>query len=83
MTERKTHLIGRIYQIVRDFFEVNISVPEIQTKDLMPLFVKQGFLKWIHKTGYQFVIFLWELDTVNKHHLVRNLKVFRKDITRN
>jgi GTPase len=39
MTEKKLHRIGRVDQIVRDYFENNQSVSEVMAKELMPLFL--------------------------------------------
>lgn len=45
-SEKKLHKIGRIDQIVRDYFETNESASKVMAKNLMPLFIKKGiFLK--------------------------------------
>ena len=41
MTDKKLQTVGRIDQIIRDYFEKNKSISEIMAKDLMPLFIEK------------------------------------------
>ena len=83
MTEKKTHLTGRIDQIVRDYFEVNKTVSEILAKDLMPLLIKKGVFTKDHKNGLPIRNLLRQLDAENKLGLIKNVKVVRNNINRN
>ena len=83
MSEKKIHKIGRIDQIVRDYFEANPSLKEIAAKDLMPLFIKKGVFLKDHHDGLPISKLLRELDAENKLHLLRFVKVDRKAINRN
>jgi len=83
LSEKKIHKIGRIDQIVRDYFEANPSLKEIAAKDLMPLFIKKGIFLKDHHDGLPISKLLRELDAENKLHLLRFVKVDRKAINRN
>ena len=82
-SEKKIHRIGRIDQIVRDYFDENPSSKEIAAKDLMPLFIKKGVFKKDNKEGKPIRDLLRELDEAGKLHLLRYIKVDRKVINRN
>ena len=82
LTERKIHKIGRIDQIVRDYFDANPSLNEIAAKDLMPVFVKKGVFKKDSEEDKPIRDLLRELDAANKLHLLRHIKVDRKVINR-
>ena len=83
MTDKKVHLVGRIDQIVRDFFAKNKSVNEIMAKDLMDLFIKKGVFKTDHRNGLSIRNLLRELDAENKLSLLKHLKPSRKEINTN
>ena len=83
MTERKIHLIGRIDQIIRDYFEKNTSVKEVLAKDMMPLFIKKGIFKKDHRDGLPIRNILREMDKEKKLYLIKHLKVNRKMTNRN
>ena len=83
MTEKKTHRIGRIDQVVRNYFEENISITEILAKDLMPLFIKKGIFNKDHRNGLPIRNLLRELDCENKLSLLKNIKVIRNKVNRN
>ena len=83
LSEKKIHRIGRIDQIVRDYFEENPSLKEIAAKDLMPLFIKKGVFLKNHHDGFPIRNLLRELDATNKLHLLRHVKVERKVVNRN
>ena len=83
LSEKKIHKIGRIDQIVRDYFDANPSLNEIAAKDLMPLFIKKGIFPKNHHDGLPIRNLLRELDSENKLHLLRFVKVDRKIVNRN
>jgi hypothetical protein len=83
LSEKKIHRIGRIDQVVSDYFELNPSRNEIAAKDLMPLFIKKGIFKKDNKEGKPIRDLLRELDAANKLHLLRHIKVDRKTVNRN
>lgn len=83
MTEKKLHRIGRIDQIVRDYFEKNKSVKEVLAKELMPLFIKKEIFVKDHRGGLPIRNLLRELDAENKLDLLKHVKVVRNAINRN
>lgn len=83
MTPAKLHKIGRIDQIVRDYFDKNKSVTEIPAKDLMPLFIEKEIFIKDHRNGLPIRNILRELDAENKLNLLKNVKVVRNPINRN
>ncbi len=83
LSEKKIHKIGRIDQIVRDYFDENPSLKEIPAKDLMPLFIEKGIFAKNHRDGLPIRNLLRELDKTNKLHLLKLVKVDRKIINRN
>lgn len=83
MTEKKIQLVGRIDQVVRDFFTSNKSVNEIMAKDLMGLFIKKEIFKKDHRNGLPIRNILRELDNENKLGLLKHIKVDRKMVNRN
>ncbi len=83
LSEKKIHKIGRIDQIVRDYFDAHPSQKEVAAKDLMALFIKKGIFKKDNKEGKPISDLLRELDAVNKLHLLRYIKVDRKMVNRN
>ncbi len=83
LSEKKIHKIGRIDQIVRDYFDAHPSQNEVAAKDLMALFIKKGIFKKDNKEGKPIRDLLRELDAVNKLHLLRYIKVDRKTVNRN
>lgn len=84
MTEKQIHKIGRIDQIVRDYFKSNPSIKEIAAKDLMALFVANGiFNKDYSRPGLPIRNILRTLDAENKLSLLKHCKVVRNSINRN
>ena len=83
LSEKKIHRIGRIDQIVRDYFDAHPSQKEVAAKDLMSLFIKKGIFKKDNKAGKPIRDLLRELDGVKKLHLLRYIKVDRKIVNRN
>ena len=82
-SEKKIHRIGRIDQVVRDYFEKNVSVKEVMAKDLMVLFIQKGIFLSYYNNGLPIRKLLRELDKENKMNLLKHIKVIRKDINRN
>ncbi len=82
-SEKKIHRIGRIDQVVRDYFEKNVSVKEVMAKDLMVLFIQKGIFLSDYNNGLPIRKLLRELDKENKMNLLKHIKVIRKDINRN
>ncbi|MEJ8818766.1 hypothetical protein [Lacibacter sp. H407] len=83
MTEKKLHRIGRIDQIVRDYFEKNKSVTEILSKELMPLFIEKDIFTKDHREGLPIRNLLRDLDAENKLNLLKHVKVIRNAVNRN
>ena len=78
LSENKIHRIGRIDQIVRDYFLANPSLTEIPAKDLMPLFIEKEVFKNNHRNDLPIREILRELDSNKKLHLLKHVKVARK-----
>jgi hypothetical protein len=78
LSEKKIHRIGRIDQIVRDYFAAHPSLIEIPAKDLMPLFIEKGVFATNHRKDLPIREILREMDTNNKLHLLKHVKVARK-----
>jgi hypothetical protein len=84
MTEAQIHRIGRIDQLIRDYFNNNPSIKEIPAKDLMPLFVANGiFNKDYSRPGLPIRNILRALDKENKLSLLKHCKVVRNAANRN
>ena len=84
LTENTVHKVGRIDQIVRDFFSNNSSVQEIAAKDLMQLFVNKGiFNKDYSRPGLPIRNLLRRLDAESKLSLLKHCKVARHAVNRN
>lgn len=43
LSEKQIHKIGRINQVIRDYFEANPDLIEIPAKELMSIFIQKGF----------------------------------------
>lgn len=84
LSEKAIHMVGRIDQIVRTYFEENPSVSSIPAKDFMPLFVNKGiFKKDYSRPGLPIRNILRELDKENKLNLLKHCKVIRHASNRN
>lgn len=82
MTEEFIHKVGRIDQIVRDFFKENTSINEIQAKELMPLFIEKGIFNKNYRDGLPIRNLLRTLDSENRLDLFSHCFVERKPINR-
>lgn len=82
-SEKKLHRIGRIDQIVRDYFGKNKSINEIQAKDLMPLFIEKGIFLKDERKRLPIRKLLRELCNANKLHLLKHIKVVLKEVNKN
>ena len=84
LTENTVHKVGRIDQIVRDFFKQKTSILSIPAKDLMPLFIEHGiFSKDYSRAGLPIRNILRRLDSENKLSLLKHCKVVRNAVNRN
>lgn len=82
-SEKKLHKIGRIDQVIRDYFKDNPSVQEIPAKELMKKFVDKGIFLKDHRNGLPIRSLLRQLDACNKLSLLKHSKVVRKEMNRN
>lgn len=82
-SEKKLHKIGRIDQVIRDYFEGNPSIQEIPAKDLMQKFVEKGIFLKDHRNGLPIRLLLRQLDASHKLSLLKHTKVVRKEKNRN
>lgn len=83
LSEQLIHKIGRIDQVIRDYF-AGSNENEIPAKDLMPLFVRKGiFPKDYSRPGLPIRNILRKLDAENKLSLLHHCKVVRHATNRN
>jgi len=83
LSEKKIHRIGRIDQLVRNYFDENPSMREVAAKELMPLFINKGIFVKDHREGLPIMNILRELDREKKLYLLKYAKLDRKNIYRN
>ena len=83
LTQYKIHKAGRIDQVIRDFFNDNSSINEVQAKELMVLFISKNLFNKNHRDGLPIRSFLRELDKENRLDLIQNCKVIRNIKNRN
>lgn len=84
LTEITIQKVGRIDQVVRDYFHSNPNVKEVSAKDLMYLFVDKGiFSKDYSRPGLPIRNLLRRLDAENKLSLLSHCKVIRHAVNRN
>ncbi|MCB0536987.1 MAG: hypothetical protein KDE33_05605 [Bacteroidetes bacterium] len=83
MTTYQIQKVGRIDQVVRDFFKKNPTVREVMAKDLMPLFIEKGIYSKDHRNGLPIRNTLRMLDEENQLQLLKNVKVVRHETNRN
>jgi hypothetical protein len=84
LTEKSIHKIGRIDQIVRDYFKNNSSIKEVPAKDLMYLFVEKGiFSKDYSRPGLPIRNLLRQLDAEHKLAMLKHCRVVRHPVNRN
>jgi hypothetical protein len=81
-SEKQIHKIGRIDQVIRDFFEANPSIIEIPAKELMPVFIQKGIFYKNHRDGLPIRNLLRDLDKENKLSLLKHTKVIRHSANR-
>ncbi len=78
------HKVGRIDQIVRDYFNDNPSVKQVAAKELMDLFVEKGiFNKDYSRPGLPIRKLLRLLDAEDELPLLKHCKVIRHKTNRN
>ena len=82
-SEKKLHKIGRIDQIVRDYFADRPEEKEVSAKSLMPLLIDKGLFEKDHRAGLPIRSLLRQLDTAGKLGLVKHVVVVRKEVNRN
>ncbi|WP_419702072.1 hypothetical protein [Mucilaginibacter sp. NFX135] len=81
MTENMIHKVGRIDQIVRDYFVDNKSINEVLAKDLMPQFIEKGIFNKDYKAaGLPIRSILRNLNAINKLQLLVHVKAVRKKV---
>jgi len=83
MDEKKIHLVGRIDQIVRDYFAENPGETGILAKNLMPLFIEKEIFAKDYREGKPIRDILRTLDAEKSLHLLHHCKVVRKAKNRN
>ena len=83
MNDKKIHLIGRIDQIVRDYFLVHPEVKSDLAKNFMPLFVEKGIFPKDVRAGKPIRDLLRDLDAEQQLPLLHHCTVVRKSINRN
>ena len=82
-SEERLHKIGRIDQIVRDYFNSHPDQTEILAKELMPLFIEKGIFVKNHRDGLPIRDLLRAMDAENKLSLLKHVRVVRHTVNRN
>lgn len=82
VSESIIHKAGRIDQIVFDYFKKNPKENEVQAKALMEDFINVGVFTKNYKEGLPIRNFLRRLDENNRLDLLKQSKVFRKEVNR-
>jgi len=83
MDEKKIHLVGRIDQIIRDYFIANPGEIIILAKNMMPLFIEKEIFSKDHREGKPIRDIFRMLDAEKSLHLLHHCKVVRKAKNRN
>lgn len=83
LSEEKLHKIGRIDQVVRDYFQEHPGSDEIPAKELMPLFIEKRIFNKNHRDGLPIRNILRDLDSENKLSLLKHVRVIRYAVNRN
>jgi hypothetical protein len=83
LSEKKLHKIGRIDQIVRDYFTDRPTEKEVSAKNLMLLFIEKGIFEKDNRAGLPIRSLLRQLDAAGKLSLLKHVFVVRKEINRN
>jgi hypothetical protein len=83
LSEKTIHKIGRIDQIVRDYFQTHPEQIEILAKDLMPLFIEKSIFFKNHRDGLPIRSLLRRMDAENKLPLLKHVKAVRHAVNRN
>jgi len=82
-SEKKLHKIGRIDQVVRDWFAAHPGETEVQAKALMPIFIEKSIFFKNHRDGLPIRTLLRELDQEGKLGLLKHAHVVRNALNRN
>lgn len=77
---KQIHKIGRIDQVIRDFFEANPSITEISAKELMPVFIQKGIFYKNHRDGLPIRNLLRDFAKEDKLTLLKHAKVVRHSV---
>jgi hypothetical protein len=83
LSEKKLHKVGRIDQIVRDYFQENPAIKGVLAKELMPLFIEKAIFFKNHRDGLPIRSLLRHLDQENKLSLLMHVQVVRHAVNRN
>ncbi len=83
LSEKKLHKIGRIDQIVRDYFADRPTEKEVSARSLMPVFIEKGIFEKDHRAGFPIRLLLRQLDAADKLYLLKHVSVVRKEMNRN
>ncbi len=83
LSKKKLHKIGRIDQIVRDYFQEYPDIKEVLAKKLMSLFIEKGIFFKNHRDGLPIHSLLRHLDQENKLALLKHVRVVRHAVNRN
>jgi hypothetical protein len=83
LSEKKLHKIGRIDQIVRDYFTDRPTEKEVSAKNLMLLFIEKGIFEKDNRAGLPIRSLLRQLDAAGKLSLLKHVFVVRKELNRN
>jgi hypothetical protein len=83
LSDKKLHKIGRIDQIVLDYFQAHPQETEILAKALMPVFIEKGIFFKNHRNGLAIRALLRALDRENKLSLLKHVDVVHSTVNKN
>lgn len=82
LSEYNIQKVGKIDQIVFDYFTQNPKVKEVQAKDLMEDFVKAGVFSKDYKAGLPLREFLKKVEDSNNLDLFKKATLIRNEETK-
>ena len=81
-SQKQIYKIGRIDQVLKDYFETNPNLTEISARELMPIFIQKGIFYKNHGDGIPIRNLLRILKNENKLSLLKHTKVIRHPVNR-
>ena len=74
LSQKKLNKISRIDNVVGEYFAAHPSITDVLAKDLMKLFIQQGFFVKDYNNGHPIHSLLRQLKKLDKLHLFKHCK---------